>query len=166
MNTPLSLLFVCMGNICRSPAAEGIMNRLLEKEGLEDRVHCDSAGTIGFHAGNPADSRMRRTASARGYELLSRSRPIERADLAQFDWILTMDNENLEDVRALDPSGKYHEKIRPMCSFCRARAEREVPDPYYGGDRGFDQVIDLLEDACAGFLEFLKENDQIPSKPA
>jgi protein-tyrosine phosphatase len=156
MSEKINLLFVCMGNICRSPAAEGIMNAKLKAAGLDDKVVCDSAGTINYHSGNPADSRMRQTARNRDYALDSISRPILPDDLESFDLILTMDDENLANVRRLDSNNQYAEKIRPMCSYCSKHKVTEVPDPYYGGGKGFEQVLDILEDACDGLLAELK----------
>jgi protein-tyrosine phosphatase len=152
------LLFVCLGNICRSPAAEGVFLHLIAREGLEDRFVVDSAGTGGWHAGNPADRRMRAAAERRGIHLPSRARQIALADFTAFDRILTMDDDNLRNVRSLacelgERPGLA--RIEPMTSHCRLHQAREVPDPYYGGEQGFEQVLDLLEDACAGLLETL-----------
>jgi protein-tyrosine phosphatase len=151
-------LFVCLGNICRSPAAEGVFLHLIAREGLEDRFVVDSAGTGGWHAGNPADRRMRAAAERRGIHLPSRARQIALADFTAFDRILTMDDDNLRNVRSL--ARELGERpglarIEPMTSHCRLHQAREVPDPYYGGEQGFEQVLDLLEDACAGLLETL-----------
>jgi protein-tyrosine phosphatase len=152
------LLFVCLGNICRSPAAEGVFLHLIAREGLEDRFVVDSAGTGGWHAGNPADRRMRAAAERRSIHLPSRARQIALADFTAFDRILTMDDDNLRNVRSLacelgERPGLA--RIEPMTSHCRLHQAREVPDPYYGGEQGFEQVLDLLEDACAGLLETL-----------
>ena len=152
------LLFVCLGNICRSPAAEGVFLHLIAREGLDDRFVVDSAGTGGWHVGNPADRRMRAAAERRGIHLPSRARQIDRADFSAFDRILTMDDDNLRNVRAL--ARELGERpglarIQPMTSHCRQFSASEVPDPYYGGDQGFEHVLDLLEDACAGLLETL-----------
>jgi protein-tyrosine phosphatase len=152
------LLFVCLGNICRSPAAEGVFLHLIAREGLEDHFVVDSAGTGGWHAGNPADRRMRAAAERRGIHLPSRARQIALADFTAFDRILTMDDDNLRNVRSL--ARELGERpglarIEPMTSHCRLHQAREVPDPYYGGEQGFEQVLDLLEDACAGLLETL-----------
>lgn len=147
------LLFVCLGNICRSPAAENIMNYLVAEKNLGDRIWCDSAGTSSYHVGSAPDSRMVRAANKRGMQFKGKSRQLEKADLEKFDLILAMDRENYRDILALDPQGKYREKVRMMCDFCRHHTTKEVPDPYYGGPDGFDRVIDLLLDACAGLLE-------------
>ena len=152
------ILFVCMGNICRSPAAEGVFLHLLAQQGLEDRFLVDSAGTGGWHVGQPADRRMRAAAERRGIHLPSRARQISLADLADFDRILTMDDDNLKDVRSLagELAGRRPlAQIEAITSYCRLFQSRDVPDPYYGGEQGFEHVLDLLEDACAGLLERL-----------
>jgi protein-tyrosine phosphatase len=152
------ILFVCMGNICRSPAAEGVFLHLLAQQGLEDRFLVDSAGTGGWHVGQPADRRMRAAAERRGIHLPSRARQISLADLADFDRILTMDDDNLKDVRSLagELAGRRPlAQIEAITSYCRSFQTRDVPDPYYGGEQGFEHVLDLLEDACAGLLERL-----------
>ena len=152
------LLFVCLGNICRSPAAEGVFLHLLEARGLSNQFLVDSAGTGGWHVGNPADRRMRAAAERRGIHLPSRARQIELADFSNFDRILTMDEDNLRAVRSL--AGELGARsdlalVEPMTSHCRRFRDKEVPDPYYGGEQGFEHVLDLLEDACSGLLETL-----------
>ena len=156
---PPRILFVCLGNICRSPAAEGVFLHLLAAEGLADQVVVDSAGTGGWHVGKPADSRMRSAAERRGIHLPSRARQLEPEDLRRFDRILTMDDDNLAAVRAL--AAQLHPAeglalVEPMVHHCRRFEAREVPDPYYGGAEGFEHVLDLLEDACGGLLETLR----------
>jgi len=149
------LLFVCLGNICRSPAAEGVFLHLLEQRGLQDQFVVDSAGTGGWHVGRPADRRMRAAAERRGIALPSRARQIAPADLQRFDRILTMDQDNLQAVQALARQLGRREglaRIEPMTSYCQRFEAQEVPDPYYGGEEGFEQVLDLLEDACSGLL--------------
>lgn len=148
----MRLLFVCLGNICRSPTAEAVMNALIEQRGLADSIRCDSAGTSGWHAGEMADARMRRHASKRGYALTSRSRQVRLADFEDFDYVLAMDDENLSDLQKMEPSGRFHHKIHKMTEYCREHQASQVPDPYYGGDAGFERVLDLLEDACGGLL--------------
>ncbi|TGG83834.1 MAG: low molecular weight phosphotyrosine protein phosphatase [Aphanocapsa feldmannii 277cV] len=162
---PIKLLFVCLGNICRSPAAEGVVLHQLAQRGLGGRFHVDSAGTGAWHVGNPADSRMAAAASLRGIELSSRARQIEPEDLEQFDLILTMDPGNLRDVRALDPRGRSHGRIRPITDFCRRHRARAVPDPYYGGAAGFEQVLDLLEDACTGLIDACLDGSALAHRP-
>ena len=150
-----SLLFVCLGNICRSPAAEGVFLHLLDQRGLNDQFIVDSAGTGGWHVGNPADRRMQAAANKRGIQLPSRARQISLDDLRTFDLVLTMDDANLAAVRSLaDEAGsQVTATIQPMLSFSTAFSETEVPDPYYGGEAGFEHVLDLLEDACSNLLD-------------
>jgi len=151
------LLFVCLGNICRSPAAEGVFLHLLQERGLSDQFLVDSAGTGGWHVGNPADRRMQAAANRRGIQLPSRARQISLDDFSAFDLILTMDDANLAAVTSLarEAGSQATAKIRPMLSYARQFNETEVPDPYYGGDAGFEHVLDLLDDACAHLLEEL-----------
>ena len=149
------ILFICMGNICRSPSAEAVMQALVKKRGLENEILCDSAGTIDYHMGNPADARMQEHAVLRGYELNSISRPFEGDDFEKFDFIITMDDDNYRQIQWNDQSKKYAEKIRRMTDFCSSKTVSEVPDPYYGGEQGFENVLDILEDACRGLLEFI-----------
>lgn len=153
------LLFVCLGNICRSPAAEGVFLHLLKGRGLEDQFVVDSAGTGGWHVGNPADKRMRAAASRRGIELPSRARQISLDDLTTFDLILTMDDDNLSAVRGLarEAGARAMASIKPMLSYAQNFSETEVPDPYYGGEAGFEHVLDLLEDACSNLLDELSQ---------
>ena len=150
------LLFVCLGNICRSPSAENIMNHLIKQAGLGDRITCDSAGTGGYHIGSPPDNRMTLAARKRKIELLGEARQFNRKDFENFDLILAMDRDNYRNILAVDTAGKYKDKVRLMCEFCRSHDLKEVPDPYYGGPEGFDRVIDLLLDACEGLLEYVK----------
>lgn len=151
------ILFVCLGNICRSPAAEGVMTSLVQQAGLEGEIFCDSAGTIGYHAGESADHRMRRSAAQRGYELTSISRKVNPAvDFEKFDLIVAMDDDNLRDLRAMDHDNKYAAKMHKMTDFCRTSSATVVPDPYYGGAQGFENVLDILEDACGGLLEKIR----------
>ncbi|CAN1208941.1 low molecular weight protein-tyrosine-phosphatase [Tumidithrix helvetica PCC 7403] len=151
------LLFVCLGNICRSPSAENIMNHLVEKAGLSDRITCDSAGTAGYHVGAMPDRRMNVAAQKRGLTLVGSARQFEPSDLVNFDLILAMDKHNYRDILSLDPSGKYAHKVKMMCDYCQTHSDREVPDPYYGGVSGFDYAIDLLFDACDGLLKSLPQ---------
>jgi protein-tyrosine phosphatase len=158
---PYKLLFICMGNICRSPTAEGIMETLISDAGLQDKIVCDSAGTLSYHEGSPPDRRMTTAAAKAGYTLQGRSRPITVGDLKEFDLILTMDNDNLEGVRHLDRSGQYRDKIIPICNFAPDQPQKEVPDPYYGGTDGFHQVVRLLETTCKGLLEEVKKRIEV-----
>jgi len=152
---PTRVLFVCMGNICRSPAAEGVFLHLLAEAGLEDYFAVDSAGTGGWHVGHRADRRMIAAAERRGIHLPRRARQIEAADLQRFDHILTMDADNLAAVQRLERQAPGGARISPLIDHCRQLRSHEVPDPYYGGEDGFERVLDLLEDACAGLLEDL-----------
>lgn len=152
-----SILFVCLGNICRSPSAEGIMKSIVHVQNLDSKYRIDSAGIIGVHAGEPADSRMRRHASARGYNLTSISRQISVADFDMFDLIIGMDSQNLNDLHAIAQTDIHHSKIKRMTDFCTRINIDRVPDPYYGGAEGFEQVIDILEDACSGLLAELEK---------
>ena len=153
------ILFVCLGNICRSPAAEGIFNQKIKDRDLEDLFLVDSAGTGGWHVGNLADKRMRETALSRGIELTSRSRQIEENDLYEFDHILVMDNDNLDAVKSLikDHNKPINSKIKLILSYSKNSQLEEVPDPYYGGQNGFDKVIDLLDDAMDGLIDSLMD---------
>ena len=148
-----SVLFVCMGNICRSPAAEGVFRRRVDDAGLADHFEIDSAGTIGYHAGHAADSRMRSAAAGRGYSLDSLARRVEAGDFEDFDLIVAMDDENYRDLQAMD-EGQGARVVR-MCEYGDSHGHKEVPDPYYGGSQGFETVLDILEDACADLLERL-----------
>lgn len=150
----INVLFVCLGNICRSPAAEGVFLSLVNKKGLSEKIKADSAGTIAYHAGEQADSRMMRHAERRGYNLTSLARKFNpETDFQKFDYIITMDDENYRNVKALDSENKYSNKILKMVSFNKKLKAVEVPDPYYGGTEGFEKVLDILEDACENLLE-------------
>ena len=144
-----------MGNICRSPSAEAVMRSLVKQQGLEHEIVCDSAGTFDYHRGKPADARMQKHARLRGYELSSISRPFKDEDFELFDCIITMDDDNYQQIQWLDQSNNYTDKILRMTNFCSSSQVSEVPDPYYGGDQGFENVLDLLEDTCQGLLEFV-----------
>ncbi|MCC8088013.1 MAG: low molecular weight phosphotyrosine protein phosphatase [Rikenellaceae bacterium] len=156
MEEKYNLLFVCMGNICRSPAAEGIMEKIIREAGLTDKIKVGSAGTYGGHAGEEADPRMKKTAKERGYHLTSRSRKITMDDFTNFDMILVMDDNNYDIVYNMAPDIDSAKKIRRMTEFCRNIKTDHVPDPYYGGINGFNNVLDILEDACYGLLETIK----------
>lgn len=144
----MGILFVCMGNICRSPAAEGVMRAKLQAAGLSQVVALDSAGTIDFHVGKPPDKRMLQASAARGVPLDHLARQVCAEDLRRFDLILAMDRDNLADIKSLDPQGRFRAKIRLFCEFCTEHDRTEVPDPYHGGPAGFELVLDLLEDGC------------------
>ncbi|MEH1873746.1 low molecular weight protein-tyrosine-phosphatase [Nostoc sp.] len=147
------LLFVCLGNICRSPSAENIMNHLIEQAGLSEQILCDSAGTSSYHVGSPPDRRMSAAAATKlGIKLRGQARQFQKSDFQNFDLILAMDQENYENILTLDQTKQYQHKVRLMCEFCSRHTLKEVPDPYYGGEEGFNRVIDLLIDACEGLL--------------
>jgi protein-tyrosine phosphatase len=151
------VLFVCMGNICRSPTAEGVFKRIVEKAGLEGLVVSDSAGTHDYHIGEQPDSRSQRAAANRGYDLAAlRGRQVGRRDFEEFDYVLAMDLANLRQLERLCPPQHAH-KVRLFLEFSGDPALREVPDPYYGGPQGFEHVLDLVEQASRGLLEHLRE---------
>jgi len=151
------LLFVCLGNICRSPGAEAVMNDKLKTAGWERTVFCDSAGIIGFHSGEPADARMRKHALWRGYKLTSLSRKVNPdSDFDRFDMIIGMDDQNIKDLKLMARSKDDLKKIFRMTDFCTQNTHHSVPDPYYSGKEGFELVLDLLEDACDGLILHLE----------
>lgn len=151
---PVRILFVCLGNICRSPAAEGIMQSVVDEHGDDKRFMLDSAGLYGGHAGELPDKRMRIHASRRGYELTHRSRPVRSWDLEEFDLIVGMDDGNIDGLEEIAPSASESAKIVRMTDFCwRHPYYDSVPDPYYEGASGFELVLDLLEDACQGLYD-------------
>ncbi|MCH5328462.1 MAG: low molecular weight phosphotyrosine protein phosphatase [Coprobacter sp.] len=152
---PYRILFVCLGNICRSPAAEGIMRQLVADAGQEQAVCLDSAGTYGGHAGELPDARMRAHAARRGYRLTHRSRPVTTDDFWAFDCIVGMDDMNVANLRRLAPDVETERKVVRMTDFSLRLSVDHVPDPYYSGSDGFEQVLDILEDACAGLLQHL-----------
>jgi protein-tyrosine phosphatase len=152
----MKLLFVCLGNICRSPAAENIMNHLASKSDLGSQIECDSAGTANYHTGKPPDRRMQAAAAKRNIPTIGSARQFTKADFTAFDLILAMDRENYHNIIALDPQGLYRDKVKLMCDFATMHSDKDVPDPYYGGAEGFDYVIDLLTDACGGLLSQLE----------
>ena len=147
-----SILFVCMGNICRSPTAHGVFRQQVAQAGLAERVRIESAGTHNYHPGRPPDERSQEHAAARGYDLSDlRARQIRASDFERHDLILAMDLDNLALVQERCPAQHRH-KVRRFTEFCRVQATEVVPDPYYGGAQGFEEVLDLVEDACAGLL--------------
>jgi len=154
----LSVLMVCMGNICRSPTAEGVLRARLQGAGLAEAVHVDSAGTHGYHVGSPPDPRAQRHAQQRGVDLSRlRARRVGEEDFQRFQLILAMDEDNLAELERLRPPAHA---VRPQLLLEYARryaGQREVPDPYYGGPEGFDRVLDLVEDACDGLLLHLRQ---------
>ncbi len=155
---PLRILFVCLGNICRSPMAEGVFRHLLHAKGMSDRVLLDSAGTGSWHVGEPPDPRARRAAAKRGVEISHLvARQVSPKDFADFDLILAMDRSNLADLQAMAPPEHRH-KIKLFLSYADDAPTQEVPDPYYGGPEGFDRVLDLLEAASEGLLHALSRH--------
>ena len=153
----ISILFVCMGNICRSPTAEGVFRHFVQEAGLVDRIRIDSAGTHAYHTNEPADRRASAAAERRGHSLANmRARRVSEEDFEQFDFIIAMDR--LNHVTLADQAdADYHDKIHLFLEFA-SWPEDDVPDPYYGGAKGFERVLDLVEDASQGLLETLKES--------
>ncbi len=150
------ILFVCMGNICRSPTAEGVMRHLLAKDGLMEEIEVDSAGTGAWHAGSPPDRRATAAARTRGIVLEGEARQVTEEDFDDFDLLLCADAENVAALRAVAPPGA-EERIRLLRSYDPAGdGDLDVPDPYYGGDQGFEDVLDQVEAACRGLLAELR----------
>lgn len=154
----IKILFVCMGNICRSPAAEGVMKALVNQNGMKNKFFIDSAGTIDYHEGELPDPRMIQAASERGYNLDHKARQITKADLENFDYIITMDDEIHKSVLRLNTQKKYHHKIFRMTDFLKTMKANEIPDPYYGTKRDFEYTLDLIEDASKGLLNFVQKD--------
>lgn len=155
---PKKILFVCLGNICRSPAAEEIMRQKIKQAGLEGMVQVDSAGTYGGHTGCRPDTRMREAAAGRGYDLTTRARQLGSSDFENFDMIVVMDDSNFERVQHLAPAWEDAQKVFRMTDFIRGFDVDHIPDPYYEGRRGFEHVLDLLEDACEGLLDAVRSD--------
>ena len=154
----INLLFVCLGNICRSPAAEGIVKKMIAEEGLDDRVFVDSAGTSNWNEGKPADERMQLHGKKRGYDFSSIARTFRSSDFEKFDYIIVMDNNNYNNVKKLAITQEDVDKIHRMTDFSIEYTDHDhVPDPYFGGDDGFNLVMDLLEDAAKGLMKEIKE---------
>ena len=151
------VLFVCMGNICRSPTAEGVMRGLVEEAGLDARIELDSAGTGGWHAGAPPDARAVAAAASRGIRLTGRARQVRPSDYERFDLLVALDEANARDLRRLAPDAEAAAKVRLLRSFGpEDDGGLDVPDPYYGEDDGFGHVLDLVDAACRGLLEELR----------
>lgn len=151
------ILFVCMGNICRSPTAEGVFRDKVKQAGLAAEVEIDSAGTHDYHIGKPPDARAQEAARKRGYVFSDlRGRQVNAADFEKFDYVLAMDQDNLKSLQQLCPAHLQH-KIRRLLSFSRSHPNLDVPDPYYGGRSGFDLVLDMVEDAADGLIEEIKQ---------
>ncbi len=151
----VSILFVCMGNICRSPISQGVFENVLRREGLEEEVFVDSAGTGNWHVGSPPDTRAQHSAGLRGLDLgAQRARQISPEDCDDFDYVLTMDEENYRTVAALCRGSSV--EVRPFLDYAEGSLESEVPDPYYGGSEGFELVMDLVAEASEGLLESIR----------
>lgn len=155
VNNRYKVLFVCLGNICRSPAAHGIFEHLVRREGAQDMVEVDSAGTYGKHRGELPDRRMREAASARGYSLTHISRPVSALDLLEFDLILAMDDQNYQNLMNIAPSVEAARKVKRMSEYLTDNKISYIPDPYYSGMDGFNYVLDLLEEACENLFDSL-----------
>ena len=150
------VLFVCMGNICRSPTAHGVFRHMVKAQGMAHQVQVDSAGTHNYHPGSPPDPRSQHHAVQRGYDLSDlRARQIQDADFERYDLILAMDWDNLALVQAECPD-EHQAKVRRLTEFCLTQTNPVVPDPYYGGTNGFEKVLDLVEDACEGLIRHVK----------
>ncbi len=153
----VKVLFVCLGNICRSPTAHGVFQQLVNQAGLQNKIEIDSAGTGDWHIGKPPDKRAMQAASERGYDLSPlRGRQFSASDLQQFDYVLAMDQENLKVITALQQS-KPRGHVGLFLEFDKNSEFREVPDPYYGGNKGFEKVLDLVESASQGLLEHIQK---------
>ena len=153
----VSVLFVCLGNICRSPTAEGVFRHLVKQEGYDNWITTDSAGTHAYHIGAQPDPRSQQTAISRGIDLSDlRGRKAVKSDFEKFDYILAMDNENYQNLQSICPDGLEH-KLTLFLDFTKDYSETQVPDPYYGGDQGFEHVFDLVESASQGLLEDIKK---------
>lgn len=157
----VKILFVCMGNICRSPTAEGVFSHAVTQAGLDDVIEIDSAGTIGYHIGNPPDTRATAAARLRGVDLSNqRSRIVEQSDFENFDYIIAMDYDNESELLKRCPD-EYKDKIQLFLDHAKNASTREVPDPYYGSGNGFEVVLNLIEDASEGFLQHLKNKEAV-----
>lgn len=158
------ILFVCLGNICRSPAAEGIMKEIVRQKGMSNRVLVDSAGTAGYHIGELPDPRMRSHGAQRGYKFNSLSRKFHTSDFDDFDLILAMDDNNFNNIMGQSPDLESQKKVHRMVEYSQRFAHDHIPDPYYSAADGFELVLDLLEDACDGLMKNLEENKLIDNK--
>jgi protein-tyrosine phosphatase len=156
----ISVLFCCMGNICRSPTAHGVFEAMVEREGLVELVQVDSAGTHAYHIGKPPDSRSQQEAMTHGVDLSDqRARQVEGRDFSRFDYILAMDHDNYKNLSALCPAG-MEDRLYLFMEFAQELDGEEVPDPYYGGKDGFRQVFEMVEAAAAGLLESVRQRLQ------
>lgn len=154
----IKVLFVCLGNICRSPTADGVLRKKIQAAGLADQVEVDSAGTSNWHIGKAPDARSQQAAAKRGYDLsLLRARQVAPSDFTEFDYVLAMDYDNLSDLKAIKPAQARTEPQLFLKTFGSDEYSSEVPDPYYGGDQGFEKVLDMLEDACTNLLADIRQ---------
>ncbi len=156
--SPTRILFVCLGNICRSPSAEAVFRHYVAEAGLSEFFAIDSAGTSGHHAGEPADGRMRAHAARRGYDLTSRSRPLTYDDYFDYDYIVVMDDRNLRDVLDRMPALELRDKVTKLTDWWEDAPIDHIPDPYYGGAEGFEHVLDLLEKCCPSLLKSISDS--------
>ncbi len=163
MQTPVRILFVCLGNICRSPLAEGVFQKLVEERGLSEHFDIDSAGTGSWHIGESPDDRMQKTARDHGIELRDQSaRRVTPADLDAYDHVLVMDKKNRRRMREIDGHDRHEQKIQLFRSFDPEPGDMEVPDPYFGGDDGFEHVYEIVERTAARLLDDLVEQHELP----
>jgi protein-tyrosine phosphatase len=153
LSNKYKVLFVCLGNICRSPAAQAVFEHYVREAGLQDRIQADSAGTYGGHAGSLPDRRMRTAALYRGFAVTHTARQVRAVDFLDFDLVIAMDDQNYEDLMHLAPSVEATHKIRKMASYLKLRQMSYIPDPYYMGVEGFSLVLDLLEDGCQNLYD-------------
>lgn len=152
----IKILFICLGNICRSPAAEAVMNAMLKENKINQFVQCDSAGVTTTFLGKPADAMMIQAANERGYQVDSIARPILERDFEQFDMILAMTNEITAELKLYAPNETIAQKIQNFCDYCEYHSEDDVPDPFQGDEEEFEFVLDMIEDACRGLLKAVK----------
>jgi protein-tyrosine phosphatase len=148
-----NILFVCLGNICRSPSAESVFKKIVSTKNISHNFYIDSAGTSACHIGEKADSRMRETASKRNIDITSRSRQFTHKDYENFDYIIAMDDSNMLNILALAQTQADHSKVSKMTDYASTKQHNHIPDPYYGGNTGFELVMDLLDDCCNGLLK-------------
>jgi protein-tyrosine phosphatase len=157
MTHDTSIIFICMGNICRSPTAEGVFRQKVHAAGLSERIRVDSAGTHNYHPGEPPDARSQHHAKLRGYDLSTiRARALTEADIEHASWLVVMDDQNYSTV-LVRMAERYRHKLRRLTEFCSVHPAREVPDPYYGDKADFERVLDLVEDGCDGLLKAIRE---------
>ncbi len=152
-NNKVRILFVCMGNICRSPTGEAVLLKKIAERNVADQFVIDSCGTVNHHIGQNADPRMMQSAEARGYDLASIARQFSTDDFENFDVILAMDRDNFFEILQMDQNNKAEDKLQLFCDFVQSTSGSDVPDPYYGGEQGFDHVLDLIEEGCDAIID-------------